>query len=71
MASIAAGASAYPGEERSLQQQAHHLLSIAESVTREGWGDLVATHLRQAAFDLLRLDPRVPDEAHEREHVAG
>lgn len=41
--------------ERSLRETAEDLLSVADSVTREGWGDTVAAHLRQAAYDLLRL----------------
>lgn len=42
-------------EEQSLRQKAAGLLSVAECVTREGWGEAVAAHLRQAAQDLLRL----------------
>lgn len=46
-----------PGEweERSLREKAEDLLSVAECVTQEGWGDAVAAHLRQAAHDLLQL----------------
>ena len=42
-------------EERSLREKAEDLLSVADCVMREGWGDTVAAHLRQAAQDLLRL----------------
>lgn len=41
--------------ERSLRETAEDLLSVADSVAQEGWGDTVAAHLRQAAHDLLRL----------------
>lgn len=43
------------GGERSLRETAEDLLSVADSVAQEGWGDTVAAHLRQAAHDLLRL----------------
>jgi|GEM_PF-2871548 alkylhydroperoxidase/carboxymuconolactone decarboxylase family protein YurZ len=42
-------------QEQSLQQKARSLLSVADCVAREGWGDAVVTHLRQAAHDLLAL----------------
>lgn len=42
-------------EERSLREKAEDLLSVADSVMQEGWGDTVAAHLRQAARDLLQL----------------
>ncbi|HJU20399.1 MAG TPA: hypothetical protein VJ770_28420 [Stellaceae bacterium] len=42
-------------ERQSLREKAEDLLSVAECVTQEGWGDTVAAHLRQAAHDLLRL----------------
>jgi hypothetical protein len=44
-----------PWEEQSLREKAEGLLSVADCVMREGWGDTVAAHLRQAAQDLLRL----------------
>jgi hypothetical protein len=48
-------------DKQSLQERARDLLSVAECVTREGWGDTVAAHLRQAAQDLLRLaSPKEP-----------
>ena len=43
------------GEEQSLREKAKDLLSVADCVMREGWGDAVAAHLRQAAHDLLQL----------------
>jgi hypothetical protein len=42
-------------EAQALQEKARDLLSVADCVAREGWGDTVAAHLRQAAHDLLRL----------------
>jgi hypothetical protein len=42
-------------EQQSLQERARDLLSVADCVMREGWGDIVAAHLRQAAHDLLQL----------------
>jgi hypothetical protein len=50
-------------QQQSLQGQARDLLAVADCVAREGWGDTVAAHLRQAAQDLLEL-------AHRKE-VAG
>ncbi|MGH7112531.1 MAG: hypothetical protein ACREFK_19165 [Stellaceae bacterium] len=38
-----------------MRETAEDLLSVADSVAQEGWGDTVAAHLRQAAHDLLRL----------------
>ena len=51
-------------EEHSLEEKAEDLLSVADCVMREGWGDTVAAHLRQAAHDLLRL-------AHPQELAGG
>jgi hypothetical protein len=45
----------HPGLPQSLQEKARDLLSVADCVAREGWGDTVAAHLRQAAQDLLEL----------------
>ena len=42
-------------ELQSLREKAQDLLSVADCVAREGWGDTVAAHLRQAAHDLLEL----------------
>ena len=42
-------------DAQSLREKAEDLLSVADCVAREGWGDAVAAHLRQAAHDLLRL----------------
>jgi hypothetical protein len=42
-------------QRQSLQERARDLLSVADCVAREGWGDAVAAHLRQAAHDLLEL----------------
>jgi hypothetical protein len=42
-------------EEQALREKAEDLLSVADRVAREGWGDTVAAHLRQAAHDLLQL----------------
>jgi hypothetical protein len=42
-------------ETQALQEKARDLLLVADCVAREGWGDTVAAHLRQAAHDLLKL----------------
>lgn len=56
METVRPAAGPLPGEEeRALQEKARDLLSVADCVAREGWGDTVAAHLRQAAQDLLRL----------------
>lgn len=41
--------------QQLLQEKARDLLAVADCVAREGWGDTVAAHLRQAAQDLLEL----------------
>jgi hypothetical protein len=58
--SLRAGASPLrAAEAQALQDKARDLLSVADCVAREGWGDMVAAHLRQAAHDLLQLaDPK-------------
>lgn len=42
-------------DQFTVQQRALILLSVAESVKREGWGDAVAVELRRAAHDLLMI----------------
>jgi hypothetical protein len=48
-------------DERIVRQRALVLLSVAECVKREGWGDAVAAQLRQAAQDLLAIAADVTD----------
>jgi hypothetical protein len=42
-------------DEPNIRQRARVLLSVADCVKREGWGDAVAAQLRQAARDLLGM----------------
>jgi hypothetical protein len=43
------------GDQHTVRQRALILLSVADSVIREGWDDAVAVQLRRAAHDLLRI----------------
>jgi hypothetical protein len=42
-------------DERTVRQRALVLLSVADRVKREGWDDVVAAQLHQAANDLLGM----------------
>ena len=42
-------------DERMVRQRALTLLSLADCVNSEGWGDAVAAQLRKAAHDLLSM----------------
>jgi hypothetical protein len=48
-------------DERTVRQRALVLLSVADSVKREGWDDVVAAQLRQAAHDLLGMATSAAD----------
>ena len=56
-----------------VRQRALVLLSVADSVKREGWDDAVAVQLRQAAHDLLGIatDEAEPVAAEEAAQLAG
>jgi hypothetical protein len=42
-------------DQGTVRQRALVLLSVADCVKQEGWGDAVAAQLRQAAEDLLGI----------------
>jgi hypothetical protein len=48
-------ASGVASDDCTVRQRAMALLSVADCVKREGWGDGVAAQLRQAAYDLLGM----------------
>ena len=46
-------------DQNAVKQRALVLLSLADSVKREGWGDGVAAQLQQAAYDLIVMASEV------------
>ena len=60
-------------DQYTVRQRALILLSVADSVKREGWDDAVAVQLRQAAHDLLGIatDEAEPVAAEEAAQLAG
>ena len=59
-------------DQRSLQQEALNLLSLADCVAEEGWSETVAVQLRQAAHDLLGMaaDPSANSATRHRPRAA-